>query len=459
MLDISANADLEVKLQDIRDPCKKETLTQATSQLYHSFTASQSHFVAERQPEKSHELQNLFYCKLLEEETEGVHLYLPLKDGPPPAMFNLKGKKTVTKNVSDDNVSITPSIAFAQEEQVLSAFAKPADTLSIGSSVSGNVTGAVSHSASGMNLFDPSLEADDDEQAIYEDIDEICENLRKEAAMETTEGASEEVVKEASKKSSILSFLKKKTKGKTVKDKQSSDPYVEVDFEKNASPKPELIPAHSHSSSESYDEMGPAHGKAGYVSDNYEDFEFDNNAPPNNAANDSVPPVTAPETPARKKMLAKSATPLKAAAGPLPDASATLPKSKDDLALFKEKKSKLSLKKSGTLPRKIKLGGGDKKAPPISEISEFPPDARIPDISLSEQVWSLTNQVGRLKVQVKDLSSAVEALKAQNLTLQSHEMSDGPLPGNGSAQQEVNVDANLRTLKEMNLEQVKINSS
>lgn len=475
MLDISITTDLEVELQDIGDQRGKEALTRASTQLYCSFTASNSQFITEMDPEKSHDLQRLFYQKILDGITEGVHLYFPSKDGPPPAMFGLKGHTgrkegmSIVTNKSDDAVSVSLSIASEQDEHEreqdswLPASAKPLDTQSISSGVSGNLTGgAVSHSVSGMNLCnDSNTEADDeqaiyeddDDQAIYEDIEEICEKLKREVDAEATTGASvSEEVKEVGKKASILSFLKKKTKGKKGKNKQSLDTYVEVDFpDTSAEPNREgstkessaqdLIPTPSRSSSESYDEMKP---NSGYISDNYEECEFNTAAPQIPNIEFSPPVVNVPEpTAKKKKMPKKSLKPV------LPEAGSIPPISTDDLMLFKDKKGKMkeliSLKRSDTLPRKMKMGTFEKKAPPISTISDFPANAKVTDIDLSEQVWVLTNQVERLKVQVKELFSAVEALTAQNLP--SQEESEGPAPSS-------TPEENVLALKEMNLEQV-----
>lgn len=485
VLNISITADLKVEPQEIGDQRSKEALTRASMQIYHTFTSSKAQFVMEKHPEKSLDLQRLFYQKILDENAEGVRKYLPSKDGPPPAIFDLKGHMEGTftaaqNNNIDDTVSISNSVSTAsgldehtRENDTTSV--KPADTLSIGSSMSGRVTGTVSHSASGMNLCDSNAEADDEEQpiyeddekqAIYEDIDELCENMRKEADKEAATGgdASEEAVKEASKKSyaSILSFLKKKTKGKKGKNKQSSDAYADVDFTETSassgpvhdssgmeSAAPDPTPTHSRSSSESYDEMKP---NSGYISDNYEECEF-NAEPPSNAeipATESLPPVASvPEPAAKKKLLMKS---LKQA---LPDPDAAPPIGRDDLMLFKDKKSKMkerNLKRSDTLPRKMKLGSFVKKAPPISSISDFPANAKVTDINLSEQVWALTNQVERLKLQVKELTSAVEALTARSLP--SQEASDGSQEASDGPPSVCALEENRKALKEMNLEQV-----
>ena len=475
LLDVSINAALKVSHQDMRQP-DKHALTRATTQLYERFKASESQYIFEKQkPAKSVKLQTLFYRKILEEEKAGVHLYLPSKDGPPPAVFDLKGKKTRKKSSSaaepgEDSVSISSSVSSVHDEQDSRFGVKPAaDTLSISSNMSGNVSigGMIPHSASGMDLCgnDSNAEVDvDEEQAIYEDIEEICENLKKEVGEEEGGGGgggraegSEEQAKEAGKKSSILNFLKKKTKGKKGKEKESSDAYVDVEFggegassqqsseAKESAAVPEPIPTHSRSSSESYDEMKPSND--GYLSDNYEECAFGNEPPPFPGA----PTAAAPELPSKKRPSLKPSL-LAKAIGDLNEPGApALMGSMDDLDFFKKKKGKLkeSMKKGGTLPRKMKLGSGDKKAPPISEVADFhkkappisevtdfPPDARVADISMNEQVWSLTNQVERLKAEVKELRSAVEALMA------------------AQAPTETNVEANLKALKEMTLEQV-----
>lgn len=461
LLDISISVPLEVQHQDMRQP-DKNALSRATTQLYERFKASESQYVFERQqPAKSHDLQNLFYRKILEEEREGIHLYLPSKDGPPPAVFDLKGKKTRkgSSSAGEDSISISSSAIDEHiREQDGGLGVKSVDTLSISSNMSGNIGGGlIAHSASGMDLCgnDSNAEVDiDEEQAIYEDIEELCENMRKEAGEGGgggggggTEGPEEQVKEFAAKKSSILSFLKKKTKGKKGKDKESSEAYVDVEFDgdgassqqpskaKEPAGVPEPIPTHSHSSSESYDEMGPSN--AGYLSDNYEECAFGDGPLPPSPGADSTSPK-APEPPSKKRPALKPSLLAKAVVSELNEASAISPgESMDDLNLSKKKKKlKESMKRSGTLPRKMKLGSGEKKAPPIIEVSNFPLEAKVADISLTEQVWSLTNQVERLKAEMKELRSAVELLMAVQDTTGT------------------NVEANLRVLKEMTLEQV-----
>lgn len=417
--------------------------------------------------------------------SEGIYIHLPscnvpLPDFDPEGKFIDKDSLASGTDPNDDNVSISLSVNSAQDDIELGHGgmelsvppSRQADVMSVSSGMSGHVAETMSPSASGMNLSDSNIEADgEDNEAIYEDISEICDNLNIEAKQVSD--------KEANKKStSILKFLKnRKSKAKKGKEKPHvSEPEVDVDLEfheededivvggggggreANVIPAPQhpaplppqIIPTDSHSSDESYDKMGP--GNSAYLSDNYEDFEASEAS--------AAPVIKPPPVPNSAGVKNKSKRP--ALKDPIPSPNPGVSLSKDDnttlAAQIAEKKSKLkdNMMRSATLPRKLttKLKAALKN-PELPEVHKKLPEV-VPSTAMSaeadmrEQVSFLRNEVESLKSHLSQLSSTVEMLVSQSM----QNPSEVGFPGGSDQQGETTREENLKALHAMSLEQV-----
>lgn len=489
VVDISVDAKIEI------DPMKLSEqeisgLRLSTKRLYHNFTPSNSQFIVEKSSSKSLDLQCLFYSKLVDNETEGMQLHLAdhgVSELLNRASRNWGDRETAASSGNVDNVSISLSVTsepeeIALEQEVIIPF-RQMDTVSLSSSVSGNVIEPISHSIPGANLSDSNADIepyeDDDPDGIYEDIEDICENLEKEVAA----AAADTSTKDTTKKSSILSFLKSvKKKGKKNKEEKvvsATEAAVDLEFhEEDESsmkadvPVPDVIPPTEDSASESYDEMGP--NNDGYLSDNYEDVGFQeeeggsSKAPP-------LPPPLMEEPPAQVKQKIKGKMLLRSAIEkkePPPSATPALPggsySKTDDLAFQaqavekkKKLKEELNLKAFSTLPRKAsklagagmisQLQGPSKQTDAIVEAS-----GEVISSDLREQVSELRNEVETLKAKLSNLSSAVESLTAQCAEQHHRPQEIGSMPRatDGQESEELGCEMNLKILKQMSVDQV-----
>ena len=486
--DISAKLDVTVETVDLAEPVRRG-LRQMTGDLYDNFVASECQVIMAGRSPTSFDLQCLLYRKLLDHVTEGIHLHLPSPGMPVPGIFDLRASGSVAEGNSDDSASIASTKEEGMRERrqqlLATASARQADTLSVSS---GKIPPSIGNASDSEIEEEEEPEADDEdeEQAIYEDIEDIRdniedarENIRKEVETGTTASEGPK-----GKKKSFLKYLKIKTKTKKGKEKGPvSGGGHDLEFHEEDEDADvvgggggggggegvrggggsEPIPTESHSSNESYDEMGP--GNAGYISDNYEDVGFDEAAVKSIDADEPpspLPPPPAQVSQSKGKMLQR-ATIQKSPAMSLAQAMAS---TTDDLGAMKDKKKKIKDgSKSATLPRKMKLVSDKKvKIPlPMPEGTEDKPveTVMMPDIELSGQVWALRNEMERLKGQVQELAATVEILKGQNSALcggggggWGSGMSEGG-PSLREAQGEEEKEANMRALKAMTLEQVK----
>lgn len=537
--DVSADLDVTVETVDLAEPVRRG-LRQTTDDLYDNFAASQCQVIANERSPPSFDLQCLLYRKVMDHVTEGVHLHLPSPDTPIPGLFGLRGSVGRCVNSDDgDNISIASGNskgggAMAMLAAVSSA-RQQADTLSISSGGGGGKVPPRSHSGSVGNVSDsgsefevePEADDEDDEepQGIYEDIEDLRddledarESIRKEAESVGVAAATSKSPKDKKKAPSFLKYLKKKTtkkgkdKGAGAGGMATKAPGVDLEFHEEdedadgdggGGPVP-IPPTETHSSNESYDEMGA--GNAGYISDNYEDVGFEGEATVRSIDADDEPAPPLPLSlslpqgkPLKGKMLQRGA--IQKASQPQAMSSTT-----DDLLGVKEKKRKLkeqllaagsnsnSNSRSATLPRKMKLSTGEKK--PLLKIPSPTPELEVvlqqqgkergkeqgksmhghggqgvsaaveatdgggkmmPDVELSGKVWALRNEMERLKAQVQELAATVEMLRGQN-------SGGGGGWGSGTseggvtlreAQGEEEKEANMRALKTMTSEQVK----
>ena len=504
VFDISASADLEVELVDLHEP-DIDVLKRGANHRYHSFVPADSSFItSEKSPSPSKiRLQSMFYSKLLDDVSEGTHLHMPGRDLPVPEFFNLGGNQTRRDSLpmppttgNEDAVSISPSVSSSQDERQTTGesdgnphFSRPPDTLSTASGLSGTVLSPRGNLSNSDAEEEEEEEPEDIEESIYEDINDICDNIEAEIAVE--EPKDKEI---ANKKASFLSFLRsKKGKGKKEKEKEketgpvaapSKPPIGTSVTSRPQTPKgpradedtttpsraklggggaaTDLIPTYSSSGSErednndseddrgSYDEMKPTN--QGYLSDNYEDIGFDQAPPPVPAQRLDMMEDPAPQTlPNIKKgkMLLRGAT---------LDQAPKLPAGLEDA--MGEKRGKLKDKigySSATLPRKMKLGGGASKSverkdsfgrkvettaqsifediptkranfrgSSFSLAEEAPPRA---EAELSREVAALRGEVEQLRAKMAELSGAVELLQAQNRKLEQLCSGAGPRGG------------------------------
>lgn len=448
MFDISAQADIEVELVDLREP-EKETLKKGANHRYHSFIPADSHWIPPGDKvgtdEKVLEVQRLFYHTVLENVSEGTHLHTPSQLAAVPDFFGLDSElakqELLAHPASDDSLSISPSIQSFQDERM------PGDSVSI---ASGSASGMFSHGMSGDGGSDADEDDDMEPESIYEDVNEICDNIEAEIAAAPT---PKDV---PVKKASFLSFLKsRKSKGKKEKDEapqvSKSSPNTlsvpkEVKKSKSSTPETDLIPTYSSSGSEaeeeaeeekdeeSYDEMKPRDDA--YLSDNYEDVGFDQPPPLPAPIDDSdVPPILAAGI-KNKAALLKRGTAL----------SLKVPsKVEDDTALDSATQKVQAASKFSTLPRKMKLGGGAKPtadrtnsfrktsdgaaplevAGELSKKPSFDSSSDFAPMELNMEVTSLRNEVEELKRKVAELFSAVEGLTEKNRKLEEQMKKSG----------------------------------
>ncbi len=479
MFDISADADLEVELVDLPES-NKDVLKRGANHHFHSFVPADTRWIPSGRKEassdqKALELQRLFYRSLLENVSDGMNLHAPCRGTQVPDSFNLDSKlakqELLARAANEDAISISPSVGSLQDERQQGGnghpFSRPADTLSIGSGISTSFSQTFSHAAmiGGGGAGDDSqsdsnadAEEEMEPESIYEDINDICENIEAEIAATPT---PKDV---PNKKASFLSFLKsRKNKGKKEKEKDdvplavsSKAPSVRPErpreVEETKKTKPDLIPTYSSSTSEeeeegeegeegegekredekeeddegelSYDEMKP--GNEGYLSDNYEDVGFDQPPPlPAPIRDADFPPTNpAPSIKDKAKFLRK---------GPALEAAF------DKDAKAAGKKDGLSPGKFATLPRKMKLSSkpADKRsesfnrktnpAAPIvakglsrrpsfgSAASEVGSKVDMTPEELNREVVALRREVEELKGKLTKLCSTVELLtSAQN---------------------------------------------
>ena len=395
-------------------------------------------------------LQQLFFRKLLSDDTESSCLHMPGQGVAIPDFFELKCSNDSA--AIDDNVSMSLSIASAQDERDMAK----QDAISVSSGISGHFAagpGIIPHSNSNMNLSD--LEADEEDnpepESIYEDISEICERL--EDAEESS--ASQ---RDAAKKSSILSFLKDRVKkGKKGKEKVtdpvSAKPEVitspEADLEFREEDEDAIEETAEAESEESYDEMKPGNTDA-YLSDNYEDIGFDqpqDTTPTRSKQEPVVPDVQLPPDilKGKKILLQKPSIKMKN----------KIPTTTDSLASeIEDKKAKMKEKMgqrfaSATLPRKFKSD--------IAAAAEKPTEKALGlAVNIATRAQSATTGATGLEQEVSELRDEVESLKSQLASLTSTvEMLLSERDGVGMSSGEGGTEEdNLRMLKKLTLDQV-----